>query len=104
MSKILERIVFKKIINYLVVNNILDPHHSAFKKHHSTETALIYAQNDLLTTLDDNKCIQMVLLDLSSAFHTINHYILIHTLYDLGMSDSNILWFKSYLSNRSSLY
>ena len=102
MSKILERIVSKQIFNYLSVNNILDPHQSAFKKHHSTETALTSVLNDLLTTLDDNQCIQMVLLDLSSAFDTINHDILINRLYYLGISDAPLLWFKSYLSNRSS--
>ena len=44
----------------------------------------------------------MVLLDLSSAFDTINHDILINRLYYLGISDDPLLWFKSYISNRSS--
>ena len=44
----------------------------------------------------------MVLLYLSSAFDTINHDILINRLYYLGISDAPLLWFKSYLSNRSS--
>ena len=79
-SKIIERIVSKKICNYLYVNNILDPHHSSFKKQYATETALTSVLNDLLTTLNDNQCIQMVLLDLLSAFYTINHNILIHKL------------------------
>ena len=102
MSKIPERIVSKHIFNYLSVNNILDPHQSAFKKHNSTETALTYVLNDVLTTLDDKQCIHMVLLDLSSAFDTINHDILINRLYYLGISDAPLLWFKSYFSNRSS--
>ena len=101
MSKILEILVSKHIFNYLSDNNILDPQ-SAFKKHHSTETVQISVLNDLLTTLDDNQCIKMVLLDLSSAFDTINHGILINRLYYLGISDAPLLWFKYYLSNRSS--
>ena len=44
----------------------------------------------------------MVLLGLSSAFDTINHDILINRLYYLGIADSPLIWFKSYLSNRSS--
>ena len=57
LSKIYERIVSKKIPNYLSVNNILDTHQSAFYKHHSTETALAHFLNELFTTL-------MVLLDI----------------------------------------
>ena len=44
----------------------------------------------------------MVILDLSSAFDTINHDILINMVYYLGIFDAPLLWFKSYLSNRSS--
>ena len=102
MSKILEIMVSKQIFNYLSVNNILDLHQSAFKKYHSTETAISCVISDLLTTLDDNQYIHMVLLDLSSAFDTINHDILLHCLYALGISDDPLLWFKSYLSNRAS--
>ena len=100
MSKIIERIASKQICNYISVTSIIDPHQSAFKKQNSTETALIYVLNDLLTTIDDNQCIQMVILYLSSAFDINNHDILINRLYYSGIYP--LLWFKYYLSNRSS--
>ena len=46
---------------------------SAYKKHHSTETALLYIQNDILNSIDQNKVVLLVLLDLSAAFDTIDH-------------------------------
>ena len=63
MSKILERIVSKQHVKYPFVNNILEPYQSVFK-HHSTETALTYVLNDLLTTIDDKYSIQVVFLDM----------------------------------------
>ena len=104
ISKILERIVSKQIFNYLYVNKILDSHQSAFKKYHLTVTTLTSVLNDLLTTLNDNQCIHMVLLDLSPAFDMVNHDILMNRLYDLGISDAPLLWFKYYLSNRPFTY
>ena len=71
---------------------------SAYKKHHSTETALLYIQNDILNSIDQNKVVLIVLLDLSAAFDTIDHELLINRLSSrLGLSG----WFRSYLKNRS---
>ena len=55
---------------------------SAYKKCHSTETALLKVQNDILTTIDDGKLSCLVLLDLSSAFDTIDQNVLLDRLND----------------------
>ena len=65
MGKILERIVSKQIVKYMSINRLFDPFQSAFRKFNSTETALNMVINDLLITLDNQHCIQLVLLDLS---------------------------------------
>ena len=75
---------------------------SAYKKHHSTETALLYIQNDILNSIDQNKVVLLVLLDLSAAFDTIDHELLINRLSSrLGLSGCVLDWFRSYLKNRS---
>ena len=70
---------------------------SAYKKHHSTETALLYIQNDILNSIDQNKVVLLVLLDLSAAFDTIDHELLINRLSSrLGLSGCVLDWFRSY--------
>ena len=51
---------------------------SAYKRHHSTETALLYIQTDVLNSIDQHKVVLLVLLDLSAAFDTIDHELLIN--------------------------
>ena len=69
ISKILERIVSKQLINYLNANTLFDTRQSSYRKFHSPETLL-------LSILDDNSNIQLIILDLSEAFDTIDHSIL----------------------------
>ena len=90
----------KQLNNYLLHFNILDPKQSGFRQFHSTETILIYLTDDILWTLDHNKNIQLLLLNLSSAFDTINYDLLIDRLKMSGLSDTVLLWFISYLQNR----
>ena len=90
----------KQLNNYLLYFNILDPNHSGFRKFHSTETTLISLTNDIVWTLNHNKNIQLLLLDFSSAFDTIKHDLLIDRLKIIGLSDTVLLWFISYLQNR----
>ena len=75
---------------------------SAYKQFHSTETALIRVQNDILTNLDNKRGVILVLLDLSAAFDTIDHDTLLHQLqHRLGISGTALQWFQSYLSGRT---
>ena len=99
ISKIMEKIMAKQLNNYLLHFNILDTN-CGFRKFHSTETTLISLTNNILWTLDHNKNIQLLLLDLSSAFDTIKHYLLIDRLQMIVLSDTIILWFISYHQNK----
>ena len=75
---------------------------SAYKQLHSTETALVRVQNDILTEIDQKRGVILVLLDLSAAFDTIDHNILFNQLqHRLGISGTALEWFKSYLSGRT---
>ena len=75
---------------------------SAYKQCHSTETALIKVQNDILMNLDNKRGVILVLLDLSAAFDTIDHSILLDQLHQrLGISGVALEWFRSYLSGRT---
>ena len=85
ISKILERIVSKQLINYLIVNSLFDTRQSEYRKFHSPEKLLISILDDFLNKLDNNSDIQIILLDLSAAFDTIDHYILIKRIEDIGI-------------------
>uniref|UniRef100_A0A669ESL6 Reverse transcriptase domain-containing protein n=1 Tax=Oreochromis niloticus TaxID=8128 RepID=A0A669ESL6_ORENI len=85
-------------------HNILDKFQSGFRKLHSTETALLKVTNDLLMAADRGDCSVLVLLDLSSAFDTVDHQILIHRLnLMVGISGSVLKWFTSFLEDRTLL-
>lgn len=75
---------------------------SAYRKHHSTETALLKVTNDILRSLDVHRDVILVMLDLSAAFDTIDHDIMLNTLSSyFGFSGKVLQWFDSYLRNRS---
>lgn len=102
MSKILEKIVADRLLKHMETNDLHEKMQSAYKKLHSTETALIRVQNDILTNLDHKCGVILVLLDLSAAFDTIDHITLFHQLqHRLGISDTALNWFRSYLSDRT---
>ena len=100
ISKILERIVSKQLINYLNANSLFDTRQSAYRKLHSPETLLLSILDDFLNKLDNNSNIQLILLDLSAEFGTIDHSILIKHLEDNGIVVIHLAWVKSYLSER----
>ncbi len=77
LGKLIERIVALQIVDHLEANNLMDIFQSACRKYHSTETALLKVQNELLMRLDNPNTVILVLLDLSAAFDTIDHDILL---------------------------
>ena len=101
LSKLLERLILKQLFSHLSANNLLNAHQSAYRPGHSTETVLLRVLNDLLNFLDNDKTAILLLLDLSAAFDTIDHHILLSRLEnDFGITDVALKWFQSYLSER----
>ena len=103
LSKILERIVALQLTDHLISNNLEEPHSSAYRSMHSTESALLKVLSDIRISANAGKVTLLVLLDLSAAFDTIDHNILLNIMSNhLGISGTVLSWFRSYLSNRST--
>ena len=100
ISKLIERVVAERLNYHLTSNNLHEVLQSAYEKFHSTETALLKVQNDLLMSIDADGGAILVLLDLSAAFDTIDHSVLLNRLSDLGIHGAVLSWFKSYLTGR----
>ena len=101
ISKIIEKIVMARIECHLIRNNLHEPTQSAYKKNHSTKTALLKISNDIIQSLDVKHCTILASLDLSAAFDTVDHKVFLHKLYnEFGIEDEALNWFRSYLDNR----
>ena len=102
LSKLIERIVCVQLVDHLKQNNLYEVLQSAYRQQHSTETALLRVQNDLLQAVDKHGGAILVLLDLSAAFDTIDHSKLLETLEkSFGISGSALQWVSSYLTDRT---
>ena len=102
VSKLTEKAVFNQTHSYLVSNDLFPLCQSSYRKYHSTETALLKVKNDILMNMNNQEVTLLVLLDLSAAFDTVDHSILLKRLQeDFGISGTVLSWFSSYLSGRS---
>jgi hypothetical protein len=101
LSKLLERVVAKQLVNHLESQSLFAAVQSAYRPGHSTETALLRVVNDLLSSADNGDAVILALLDQSAAFDTVDHAILLDRLEArFGISGSALAWLSSYLNGR----
>ena len=102
VSKLLERLVAQQLIDYLKTADLLPQYQSAYRPFHSTETAVLHVLSEILTAVDRGDVAALILLDLSAAFDTVDHDILLRRLqYSYGVNRSANRWFRSYLYGRT---
>ena len=101
LSQILEKVVLRKLLSYLQENNLSNAFQSAYRAGHNTETVLLRIINDILSALDNDNISVLLLLDLSAAFDTLDHQILLPSLNSVsGIQSTALQWFQSYLPDR----
>jgi len=101
VSKLLERIVFRQLYSYLSAADLLPRLQSAYRAHHSTETAVLKVLTDILYAVNDGDLSVLALLHLSAAFDTVDDDILLTRLkVSFGISGAALDWFQSYLTSR----
>ena len=98
LSKICERVASNQLTEYMVQKKRLSRHGN--KRLHSAETLNIFITDTVLNAMDNKEVTALVLLDLSKAFDSIDHSLLLTKLSTLGLSKVSLEWFKSYLSQR----
>ena len=96
------KVVANRLVSYLEQNHLDEPLQSAYKKFHSCETALVRVQNDMLCAIDKRCCVALLLLDLSAAFDTVDHNILLQRLHSrFSVRGKALDWFASCLADRT---
>jgi len=80
LSKLTERVVKLRLVDYLSTNNLLNSFQSAYIKHHSTETTLLSVQDHIIKAMSHQQVTCLTLLDLSAAFDAIDHSIFLERL------------------------
>ena len=100
LSKLLEKVVYAQIQTYFSENGLITTDQHAYRKNHSTCTALAQMTDEWLKSMDNKKMVGMVMLDFSAAFDVIDHDILLEKLKCYGFNTDAMCWVKSYLSER----
>ena len=103
ISKVLEKLVYKRVYNYLHANGSIYSSQYGFRSNHSTDNAVTELIGEILKNLENKKYTLTIFLDLSKAFDTLEHDVIFKKLGKYGIRGTCLDWFKSYLSDRSML-
>ena len=100
LSKIFERCILNQLIFYCLTENILVSNQYGFRSGYNTTDCLVDLIDEITKALDEEKYAVSIFLDLSKAFDTVNHSILLSKLDLYGVRGNENQWFRSYLNNR----
>ena len=97
-AKLIEKCAATQLVDHMDDNGLSDNLQSAYRPKHSTESALIKVTDDIMNGIDSKKVVFMVLLDLSAAFDTVDHLVLLSRLHHrFNICGSVLNWLQSYL-------
>ena len=102
LAKVMERLVYKHIYNYLIDNNLITSHQSGFTPGDSAVNQLLYITNEFGRALDEGKEVRVVFCDISKAFDRVWHKGLLRKLESIGIRGSLLSWVKNYLSEKKN--
>ena len=100
LSKVLERIIFNQMTEYLSSNRLIHPNHHAFRAGFNTTTAMIQMYDGWVQAVESEQIAGVVMLDMSAAFDLVDHELLLHKLCEYGFEKNSLGWIKSYLDGR----
>ena len=99
-AKLLEKIVQNRLLTHLDANNILSDCQYGFRKGKSTQQAIFELNKDINLSLNKGDIIGMLFLDISKAFDSLDHGLLLGKLKNIGLADNAVSWFTSYLDRK----
>ena len=101
ISKIIEKVVHKQLYEYMSCNELFNDNQYGFRAKHSTEYAAMDFVDRLMNDIDKGQTPFAIFMDLSKAFDTLDHQILLQKLHYYGIHDIQLKWFESYLTQRT---
>ena len=101
LSKIIENVVLNQLVQHLEKVGALPDNQSAYRRLYSTETVICSVINDLILLMDNGLCGILILLDLSAAFDTVRHDLLLEDLRAIGIVDDALEYIRNYLEGKA---